>query len=208
MSKEIRKKTLSALLAAVLLVSALGCLVIPASAAASVAGTWTGSTTAANGTVYSMTLTLSEDGTYTFANAYAMGGTTYHETENGKYAVKDNAVTFTGDKLVVEAMGKTVDAGSCEGTVDGASMTLVRHASFMAKTMGKDPVSITMKKEAAAAAPKAEAPAKGAAAATAAPVGKPVSPKTGDASPAVAFALLGAVLAAGWTVRAKKSSGR
>ena len=153
MTNTIRKKTLSVLLSIVMLLSVLGCLTVSVSAESSVAGIWNGSTTAANGTVYSLSLTLSENETYTLVTSYTMGEDTYHETENGTYAVNGTAINFTGDKLIVEAMENTFDAGNSEGSLDGSTMTVTRHASFMAKSMGKDPVAIALTKGNAPASP-------------------------------------------------------
>ena len=58
MTNTIRKKTLSVLLSIVMLLSVLGCLAVSVSAESSVAGIWNGSTTAANGTVYSLSLAI------------------------------------------------------------------------------------------------------------------------------------------------------
>ena len=145
MTKAINKKVLAAVLFAVMLLNIFSCFALPAGAESSVAGKWSGSSTAANGTVYSFDLTLETNGGYTLITSYKMGENTYKETENGTYSAADGKITFTGDKLAVEAMEATFTADTTSGTVSGDTMTVTRHASFMAKSMGKAAVEITLK---------------------------------------------------------------
>ena len=145
MTKAINKKVLSAVLFLAMVLNIFSGLVLPASAEDTVAGKWSGSTTAANGTVYSFDLTLEANGDYTLVNTYKLGEDTYKETENGTYAAAGGKIDFTGDKLIVEAMEATYSADKTSGTVSGDTMTVTRHASFMAKSMGKAAVEITFK---------------------------------------------------------------
>ncbi len=145
MTKAINKKVLSAVLFLAMVLNIFSGLALPASAEDTVAGKWSGSTTAANGTVYSFDLTLEANGDYTLVNTYKLGEDTYKETENGTYAAAGGKIDFTGDKLIVEAMEATYSADKTSGTVSGDTMTVTRHASFMAKSMGKAAVEITFK---------------------------------------------------------------
>ena len=145
MTKTTSKKTLSVILSVAMLFSIFSCFVLPASAESTIAGKWSGTSTAANGTVYSLDLTLETNGDYLLVTSYALGGDNYKETENGTYAVTDGKIAFTGDKLIVEAMEATYSADNTSGAVSGDTMTITRHASFMAKSMGKAAVEITLK---------------------------------------------------------------
>ncbi|MCD7818775.1 MAG: copper resistance protein NlpE [Lachnospiraceae bacterium] len=107
------------------------------------AGVYSGSTevTSMMGTVtYNYTLTLNEDGTYTYVVSYSTMGTTIEETETGTWESDSNAITLTIETDAIYMGGEYYGAGSkftagatLSGTVNSdKTFTINRNASNFA----------------------------------------------------------------------------
>ena len=100
-------------------------------------------------TEYTTQITFdTENGTYQYIDSFTMGDTTYTETESGTYTLNGNTLVLSGEQIVMEPDALEAgpyEAGVTTGTVEGDTLTVSRHVSIMAKTMGKDQVSLTLK---------------------------------------------------------------
>ena len=121
-------------------------------------GTYKGSHTTESGmgtTVYTLEMTLNEDGSYRYASTFTMGGTTYVSAEEGRYAVNGEVLALKPLRSTTMATiesGELVDLPEDNQTpVEGTLKDGVIHINMKASCMARSTVDLEFTYDAPAA---------------------------------------------------------